>query len=127
MKISEVVEEYISLRNDIAAKRKEYKDLEALNKELMNELELRILEVANSTGVDSFKTVNGTAYKTIKKYATNSDRAARDKYAIESGDLGLFTNHVNKAHLLELMDDGLDPEDVGITYTEEQAINIRKS
>lgn len=129
MNISDMVAEYITLRNEVAEKKKEFDDFKKSHNNRMVELELSILEVSQETGVNSFKTEFGTAYKTIKKYATNADREAREEYARKTGDFGLFTNHVNKAHLIELMemDEEFDPESVGINYSEEQAINIRKS
>ena len=127
MNISNVVEQYMSLRQALDAKRKEYKDFEASIKEEMTELELQILEVSNTTGVESFKTKFGTAYKTTQKFARSFDRQAVIDYAQRTGDFGLFTNHINKAHVIELMEEGEDPSAFGVDYQEEQTINIRKS
>jgi len=127
MKIGKVVEIYIGLRNDLAEARSEFKNHEKVVKAEMLDLEMKILEAAEEMGVDSFKTPFGTAYQTTKTYTSLEDREALIKYVSDSGDFGVFTSHVAKNHILELMDEGLAPSSIGIQYSEERAINIRKS
>ncbi len=127
MKISEKVGLYISMRNDIAVLKSEFKEAESVIKTEMLKLEVDILAAADEMGVESFKTENGTAYQVVKKYTAIFDREMLIKYVKESDDFAVFTNHISKNHILELMDDGLDPLDVGVTYSEERSINVRKS
>ena len=127
MNIGQKVELYIKLRNGLDARRKEYKDYESEVKSEMDILEADILAEAEKTGVNSFATDHGTAYSTVKKYARSISKTDTEAYARKTGDFGLFTSHVNKAHVIELIEDGLDPSEFGVEYTEERAINIRKS
>ena len=127
MNISEKVEKYIQLRNKIAVKKKEFMEFEKSLKEEMSILEMDILEVSQDLGVESFKTSSGTAYQVIKKYVTVGDRTKLEDYVKDTGDYSIFTNHVAKNHLIDLMDDGVIPEDIGISYSEERALNFRKN
>ena len=127
MKINEVVQQYIALRSQLDAKRKEYKDFEGQVKDQLLQMELQILDVSHETGVNSFATEYGTAYRTTKKYASVKDRKLLETYVETHHDMGLFTNHINKSHVIELMNEGLNPADIGVDYQEEQAINIRKA
>jgi hypothetical protein len=112
------------------AARKTYQQIEKESKEKMFELETQMLNICNETGVDSFKTPHGTAYRTIKTYARlgagPEAREAREKYALETGDFGLFTSHVNKTHSKELLDDGVNLAEIGIDWIEEYTIGFRK-
>lgn len=129
-KISDLVKEFRDIRDDLDTKRKAYNKFEAESKEKMLELETQMLNICNETGVDSFKTKNGTAYKTKKTYArllTGDDgRERREEYAIRTGDFGLFTSHVNKTHAKELQDEGFNLSEIGVDWIEENAIGFRK-
>jgi len=127
MKINDIVNQYIGLRNAIASKKKEFDQFKKDNEEVMRALEMQILEVSKSTGVDSFKTEFGTAFRTTKTYAKLFDADARIKYALESGDFGLFTSHVNKLHTIELLNEGVDPSSLGVDYESEEVIQFRKN
>ena len=129
-KINELIKKYRDIRDDLGAKRKEFDLFEKECKEQMEELELKMLSISDETGVDSFKTEYGTAYRTIKTYARlgtgPESKEAREKYALDTGDFGLFTAHVNKTHAKELRDEGVDLVNIGIDWVEEYAIGFRK-
>lgn len=129
-RIDEVVKEYRDLRLVLDIKRKEFKSFEEEQKEKMFALETQILKVCAETGVESFKTAHGTAYRTIKTYARlgagSESKDARVEYAKSSGDFGLFTSHVNKTHAKELLDEGHNLAEYGIDWIEEFSIGFRK-
>jgi len=127
MKIDEVVNQYIDLRNQVSAKKKEFDTFKRECEMDMKDLELQILEVSNQTGVDSFKTEFGTAYRSTKTYAKMLDPNSRIEYAKRTGDYGLFTNHISKAHAIELLDEGVDPELIGVDIESESVVLFRKS
>jgi len=126
MNIDETVEYYISLRDSISDAKKAFDNFKRETKELMDALEIELLDQSAILGVDSFTTPSGTAFKTTKTYAKMLDVNARVAYAAKTGDYGLFTNHINKLHAKELIDEGLSPEDIGVTIESEQVIQIRK-
>jgi len=127
MKVDEKVNQYIATRAVLDAERKKFKDIERELKADMAEVELELLETAKDLGVNSFSTNNGTAYVVVKKYASLNDRETLINYVKATGDFGLFTSHINKLHLIELMDDRIEPMDIGIAYSEETALNFRKN
>lgn len=124
--INDLVERYIVLRNRVADKARELKALETQVKPELEELEREMLEISNSTGVESFKTAAGTVFKTTKSYVTMKDREAFMRFALETGDYGLITNHVGKAHAVELIEEGVPLETLGVDYTVEQVMSFRK-
>lgn len=127
MKISDQVEAYIELRKELDETRKIFKEHEAEAKQAMGLLEVDILAAADGLGVESFKTAAGTAYQVVKKYTAVQSREDLIKYVESTSDFAVFTNHISKNHILELMDDGMDPQQIGVAYSEERAINIRKN
>lgn len=127
MKVDEIINKYVTARAVLDAERKKYKAIEKAIKADMLAMELQIMTIADELGVDSLKSKFGTAYTVTKKFASLDNRERLIDYVKETGDFGLFTSHVNKAHLLELMDDRIEPIEIGISYTEERSINIRKS
>lgn len=131
MNIAELVQQYRTIRDNMDAARKTYQKIEKDSKEEMFELETQMLKICAETGVDSFKTPHGTAYKTLKTYARlgagPEAKQTRIEYAQSTGDYGLFTSHVNKTHAKELLDDGINlAKQCGIDWVEEYSIGFRK-
>ena len=126
MTIEQKVARYIELRNQVADKARELKTLETLVKPELEELEREMLETSNSTGVESFKTAAGTVFKTTKSYVTMKNREAFIRFALDTGDYGLITNHIGKAHAVELIEEGVPLETLGVDYIVEQVMQFRK-
>ena len=122
MAIDTLVAEYVRLRDERHALATQDKAL----KEQMNQLEVQMLDISNELGVNSFKTDYGTVFKTTKTYASVTDREALERYAIENNDLGVFTNHVSKTHIVELLEAGTPQEILGINYYAENTMQFRK-
>ena len=131
MNIKELIVSYRDIRDELDTRRKQYNAFERDAKEKLLELETQMLVISDETGVDSFKTADGTAFRTTKTYARLSEgpdaRDLRIKYAMDTGDFSLFTSHVNKTHARELLDDGINLEECGISWVEEYAISFRKA
>ncbi len=120
--IEQLIAEYVQLRTErhaLAAKDKELK-------EQMATLEAQMLELANQLGVSSFKTEHGTAFKTTKTYVSVANREALEQYARDNDDLGIFTNHVNKLHVIELLEAGTPQEILGVEFNAETVMQFRK-
>lgn len=130
MNIAELVKEYREIRDGLDRARKVFKDHEKEAKDQLAVLETQMLVISSDTGVDSFKTEYGTAFKTTKTYARlgagEESKEARFKYAVDNNDYGLFTSHVNKTHALELVDAGVNMAEIGIEVVTENVIQFRK-
>lgn len=120
--IEQLIAEYVQLRNErhaLAAKDKELK-------EQMTVLEAQMLELANQLGVSSFKTEHGTAFKTTKTYVSVTDREALERYVRDNNAFSVFTNHVNKLHVIELLEAGTPQEILGVEFNAETVMQFRK-
>lgn len=120
--IEKLVEEYLALRTQ----RSELEAQSKLLKEQMTVLENQMLDLSTQLGVNSFKTQFGTVFKTTKTYVSVKNREALEQYVVDNNDLGLFTNHVNKAHVLELLESGIPPETLGVEFNAESVMQFRK-
>lgn len=122
MAIDTLVAEYVKLR----AERHALATQDKILKEQMTELENQMLGISNDLGVNSFKTDYGTVFKTTKTYVSVQDREALDRYAVENNDLGVFTNHVSKTHIVELLEAGTPQETLGVNFYAESTMQFRK-
>lgn len=128
MNVEELVSHYIAKRDELAAERKNFESYEAGVKAELREIEDELRELCNSTGVDSFKTKAGTAFKTTKTYVNIQNWDAFSNYVIENSQLDLVEKRPSKLRVLELLSEhpALTPEDLGINVVNEVAIQIRK-
>lgn len=128
MKIDELVHEYIQIRDDLDTKRKHYKAFEEECKLQMAELEAQLLEISNQTGAESFKTKVGTAFRTTTDYARIAPGAREqvDEYVLRTGNTQIFTSHISKVAVKELMSAGENAAEMGIDYIQEDVIRVRK-
>ena len=70
--IDKIVAVYIKIRDAKEALTREYNDKIADFDEQMQALKQKLIEVSKETGVNTFSTEHGTAYRTIKnRYWTN--------------------------------------------------------
>lgn len=122
MAIDTLVAEYVRLRDERHVLATQDKALKAQ----MTQLEVQMLDISNELGVNSFKTDYGTVFKTTKTYASVTDREALERYAIENNDLGVFTNHVSKTHIVELLEAGTPQETLGVNFYAESVMQFRK-
>lgn len=134
--VRQLVGKYVKIRDALSKKRKEFKELEARAKRKMEEIEVEILELSRGTGVDSFKTKFGTAFKTTKTYARVAGPEGWEKLCqlmVQRNDFGLVEKRVAKLHFMEVMkeemekDGGLAPIEMGVEYVEEEAIQVRRN
>lgn len=125
--VNNLVIAYLNLRDKLNIITKEYGETKKRFNKDMEDIQSVLLKLSNELGVKSFPTDSGIAYKTTKTYTQVGDREKVDKYVLETGDTGVFTNHLAKTHILELMDEGINISSIGINYDSEQVINIRKS
>lgn len=125
-----LVKDYRDIRDELDIKRKEFDKFEKESKARLENIEQAMLDISREMGVLTFKTAHGTASRVTKTYARLSAgpdaKISREKYALETGDFGLFTSHVNKTHAKELKDDGMNLADLGVDWVEEYAFQVRK-
>jgi hypothetical protein len=127
MKLSEAVSLYIKLRDKKAAMKKEFEVSIAPLNEKMDKLEAKLLEVFNTTGMESVRTEFGTAYSSVRSSATVADRDSFISYVRSHDDWALLEVRPAKLAIEEFRaanDGGLPP---GINFTEERVVNVRRA
>jgi len=125
MKVNEIVDRYIALRDKKAAIKKEYDEkIEAIEK-VMDKAEAVLLKHFEETGAESVKTEAGTAYKARRTSATVADWDS-------------FLAHVQKHEAWELLEHRAAKKAVeeykaamgdlppGINWSSELVVNIRR-
>jgi len=127
MKLSDAVGLYVKLRDQKAKMKAEYQDAVAPIQEKMDKLEAKLLEVFNTTGMDSIKTEFGTAYTSTRTTASVADRDVFMNYVKANEEWSLMEVRASDTavqQFREASDGDLPP---GINLSVKRTINIRRS
>jgi hypothetical protein len=126
MKMSELVEKYIQVRDKKAQLKAEYDMKASKLDEVMTKIEAKLLEVFENTGMDSVKTEFGTAYTSTRTAASVADREAFMTFVKSHDEWPLLEVRASKAAVEQYRaaNDDLPP---GINWREERVVNIRRS
>jgi len=124
MELDKAIEKYIEKRDELDAKRKEFKEFEKHFKGKLDELAMYIGSVMGD--VESVKTKHGTAFRATKDFASVQDSEKFFGYILESGDINLLNKAANKTGVKEYMEEheGITPP--GIEYGTKIEIQIRR-
>jgi hypothetical protein len=116
--IDELVALYIAERNQLAIDRHAWDDRERQIKAHMEQIGLELLDRGNKLGVDSFRTVAGTAYRDIKTSYSVSMWDDLVAYVKSTGNFQVFQRRVTAEAIREIeREDGTIPPGV-MPYTE---------
>lgn len=126
MKISELVDKYIQIRDKKAQLKKEYEAKVAPLEEAHSKIEAKFLELFEKTGTDSLKTEFGTAYRATRSSVSVADRDAFMTYIRENDEWPLLEVRPSKA-AVESFKDSHEDLPPGINYREEVVVNIRRA
>jgi len=131
VKIDELVQDYVRIRDTLESKRKEFKELESKAKAAMNRIEMRLLQRADALGVQNFKTKFGTAFVTEKDFARVAGPEGWVKlveFMKKTNDFDLVEKRVAKLHFKEVMNErAISPDEMGVEYVIERTIQVRRS
>ena len=126
MKVSEVVEKYISLRDRRDERKREFKEADAADAEMQDKIEAKLLEVFQSSGMDSVKTSFGTAYTTTRTSVTVADKEIFMKYIIDNGEYPLLEVRPSKT-AVEQYKEAHEELPPGVNWRSEIVVNVRRS
>lgn len=126
MKLSELVEAYIKLRDKKAELKAEYDGKVLMIQEKLDKIELKLLETFNRAGMDSVKTEAGTAYRTTRSSASVADRDAFMRFVMERGEWPLLEVRCSKQAVeqYKAANEELPP---GINWKDEVVVNVRRT
>jgi phage host-nuclease inhibitor protein Gam len=126
MKLSEAVAIYIKMRDKKAQMKAEFDASVAPLNEKMEQLEAKLLDVFNKTGMDSVKTEFGTAYTTTRVTASVADREIFMNFVKDKEEWSLLEVRAAKTAVEQFrsIHDDIPP---GISMREERVVNVRRS
>lgn len=120
MEVDTLVRDYITLRDEKDALKKKYEAAVALVEEPMTAIENKLLDLARETGVDSFKTASGTAYRSVKTRYWASDWDEFKRFVLERGDLDMLEHRIHQSNFRAFIDENPEaapPVEVDARYT----------
>jgi hypothetical protein len=126
LKPSDLMDTYIALRDEKAAKKKAFEEAcKAAYDEPMDAIEAQLLNAMNRIGVDSFSSDSATAFKKMAVSVTTQDMSTFREYIIAGENWELADWKPNKTMMNQLVDDG-QPLPPGINYTQTLIVQIRR-
>jgi len=126
MKLSEVVDKYIQLRDKKAELKREYDAKVATIDTTLDQIEAKLLEVFDSTGMESTRTESGTAYVSTRTSASVVDRDAFMDHVKRHGDWTLLEVRCSKV-AVEQYKAANNEVPPGVNIREERVVNVRRS
>ncbi len=126
VKVDEIVEKYIKLRDKKAEIKAKYEADIAKYDEALDKLESLLLNTFNETGIDSVKTSVGTAYASLRTSASVADWDAYfNGYILPNQAWEMLERRANKTAIEQYRsaNNELPP---GINWSETRTINVRR-
>ena len=125
MKMDDLVERYIRLRDEKKAMADEFKLQIAGHDALLDKIEAVLLKVFKETGVDSAATSAGTAYRSTRTTVKVADWDAFFPFVRENDLYHLIERRCSKEGVeqFKAANEDLPP---GIDWSEEQVVNVRR-
>jgi len=127
MNTDQLVETFITLRNERDRMRNEWEAKDAQIKEEMTTLEQALLSICNETNATSIKTDKGTVIRKLNERFFCSDWDNFRDYVLQHQALELLERRIHqgnfKEFIAERQDEGLPP---GVNVMREYGVTVRK-
>ena len=129
--VEDKVRDLVALRDELSAERKQFKEFEANQKMMIEEIEVWLLERAREVGTESFTTKYGTAFRTEKTFVRVGDWQTVLNYMIASGNYQMLEKRLAKLATIEVLDniyaeEQMAPEDIGVEFVQEFVMQVRR-
>lgn len=124
--IDKIVGAYIKIRDSKDAIYAKYKADTAELEEQMTTLKQKLLEVSKETGVTSFSTPQGTAYRTVKDRYWTNDWESFYTFMREHEAMQLLEKRIHQMNMKEFLENNPDSEPMGLNIDREYEITIRR-
>lgn len=124
--IEKIVGAYIKIRDAKDAIYQKYKSETAELEEQMNVLKYKLLEVSKETGVTSFSTPSGTAYRTVKDRYWTNDWESFYTFMRDNNAMGLLEKRIHQTNMKEYLENNPGEEPMGLNIDREYEITIRR-
>ena len=103
--IDKIVAVYIKIRNSKEELTRDYDAKVADLDEQMRVLKHKLLDISKETGVTSFKTENGTAYRTVKNRYWTNDWESFYTFMRNHGAMELLEKRIHQTNMREFLED----------------------
>ena len=124
--IDKIVAVYVKIRNAKEDLTREYDAKIADLDEQMRVLKQKLLDVSKETGVTSFKTEHGTAYRTIKNRYWTNDWESFYGFMRQHGAMELLEKRIHQTNMREFLEDHPELHPPGLNVDQEYEITIRR-
>lgn len=124
--IEKIVAAYIKIRDAKEAIYAKYKAESAELEEQMTILKHKLLDVSKETGVTSFSTPQGTAYRTVKDRYWTNDWESFYTFMRENNAMGLLEKRIHQTNMKEYLENNPGEEPMGLNIDREYEITIRR-
>ena len=125
-KVEEMISKYIMVRNKLTLGRKSFETFETSAKAIQDVLNASLVQIGNDTGVESFKTPSGTAFRKIKKSYRVEDWDAYSAWLLETGNMHCVEKRPAKMAVEEIHnEEGQIPP--GLRFEQEIEFQFRKA
>ena len=124
--IEQIVTTYIKIRDRRDRLYQEFKENTAKLDEDMQILKHKIVELSKQTGVTSFSTPTGSAYRTVKNRYWTNDWESFYTFMREQGSMELLEKRIHQTNIKEFMDSNPEVHPPGLNIDSEYEITIRR-
>ena len=124
--IDKIVAVYIKIRNSKEELTRDYDAKVADLDEQMRVLKQKLLDISKETGVTSFKTENGTAYRTVKNRYWTNDWESFYTFMRNHGAMELLEKRIHQTNMREFLEDNPEAHPPGLNVDQEYEITIRR-
>jgi hypothetical protein len=124
--IEKIVTAYIKIRDTKEAMYAKYKAESAELEEQMTILKHKLLDISKETGVTSFSTPHGTAYRTVKDRYWTNDWESFYTFMRDNNAMGLLEKRIHQTNMKEYLENNPGEEPMGLNIDREYEITIRR-
>lgn len=124
--IEKIVGAYIKIRDTKDALYQKYKADTAELEEQMTILKHKLVEVSKETGVTSFSTPYGTAYRTTKTRYWTNDWDSFYKFMRDNEAMELLEKRIQQTNMKEFLEQNPDVHPPGLNVDSEYEITVRR-
>jgi hypothetical protein len=124
--IEKIVAAYVKIRDAKDAIYQKYKAETTELEEQMTILKHKLLEVSKETGVTSFATPSGTAYRTVKDRYWTNDWESFYTFMRDNSAMELLEKRIHQTNMKEFLENNPDEQPMGLNIDREYEITIRR-
>jgi hypothetical protein len=124
--IEKIVATYIKIRDAKEANYQDYKNKDQDFEAQMDTLRYKLLEVSKETGVTSFSTPFGTAYRTVKQRYWTNNWEQFYQFIQQHNVIGLLEKRIQQTNMKEFLEGNPDAHPPGLNVDSEYDFSVKR-